>query len=108
MVAAILHLDKGARTLREAGDEMRGGRLDRHDIGNPGFSFISETGRVELFPVADHPAHLRPSGERIGHDLSRAAGDDYPSFGPGALGPSDRPPRRAPRLVGSGTAVSRA
>src|SRR3546814_7761010 len=56
MVAAILHLDKGARALREAGDEMRGGRLDRHDIGNPGFSFICETGRVELFPVAEHPA----------------------------------------------------
>src|SRR3546814_490772 len=105
MVAAILHLDKGARALREAGDEMRGGRLDRHDIGNPGFSFICETGRVELFPVAEHPAHLRHSGERLGLDLSRAAGDEYPRFGPGALGPADRLPRLAHRFVGDGTAV---
>ena len=34
MVAAILHLDEGARALGEAGDEMRRGLAHRHDVGD--------------------------------------------------------------------------
>ena len=34
MVAAVLHLDEGARALGEAGDQMRRGLAHRHDVGD--------------------------------------------------------------------------
>ena len=81
MVAALLHLDEGAGAAFQTADQVTGGFLQGHDIGNDHrFGIVGIGGGVELFQIADHPVDLGHGGEFIRLQLGGAAGDDDPGL----------------------------
>jgi hypothetical protein len=101
VIAAVLDLDIGPGAVLEAGDQVTGGLLDRHDVVDPHAGGGVEQGaRRGLLGVAQHQVHLRHGGEGGGVDLGGAAGDDQPGVRPLAAGLADRLTRLAHGLVG--------
>ena len=110
MVAAILDLDKGARTVGKGADHMRRRFRNPHDIGHPDIGPVAvqpelEIGRIIFVDIADHSAGFRHRREHRWIDLGRATGDDDIFFRIVLLRPADRLPRLPHSLVGHRTAV---
>ena len=100
MIAAVLHLDIGARAPAEARHHVRRGFAHRGDIVDldarqlPARDF--EEGRgARLLGIADHVVGLDHIREGAGLDLRGAAGDDDLGAGPLAARLADRLPRLA-------------
>ena len=101
MVAALLHLDEGARAILEA-NRCVGGKMlyrlgRRRDIADlhafPGSRAPGR--RLHLLDVADHLVDFGHGGEAAWIDLRRAAGDDDARAGTLAAQAADRLPRLA-------------
>src|SRR3546814_11712306 len=109
VVAALLHLDEGARAFGEAGDELRRGLLHRHDVvhGDARRLRIKKTLRAQLLLVAEHAVDLGHGGEALRVDLGRAAGDDDLRVGVLAPRLADRLARLAPGHAGDRRSATR-
>ena len=102
VVAALLHLDEGARPAGELGHQMRRGLARGHDVADqpePGV-VASSSPAWQFFGVAQHAVDVGQRGPRGGVDLGRAAGDDDPGVRPLARQPADRLARLALGLGG--------
>ena len=95
MVAAVLHLDKGARAAVRSRRPVRRGLAHRHDVVDPHRARRRCVGRqaagARLFGIAQHQVDLGHGGEGLRLDLGGAAGDDDPRARPLA--------RAAPRIA---------
>src|SRR3546814_1215014 len=59
VVAAVLHLDEGARPAGEARDEVTRSLGHRHDVVDAHrLAGCAEAARVQLLAVADHPVEI--------------------------------------------------
>jgi hypothetical protein len=114
MVAAILHLNEGARTAGKAFDQVRRGVPDRHDVVDHRLRRIGETKsiarlrprcRTKLLGIAENAIGLGHSDECLRLGLRRAAGDDDLRLR--ALAPKgpDRLPRLTHRLRRDGAGI---
>ena len=105
MIAAVLHLDKGAGAAGETFDQMRGGFFDRHDVVDDRLRCIAKVKRgarvlphrrVEFLAIAENAIGHRDKSLRLG--LRSAAGDDDLGLRPVAAERADGLPRLADRF----------
>ena len=76
MIAALLHLEKGAGAALEAVDEMRA-RSPSSGMPTDGWRAAREVAlRLELGPIAEDEVDLGHRGIALRGDLGGAAGDD--------------------------------
>ncbi len=105
MVAALLHLDEGARPSGEFRDQMRRRLARRHDVGDRVRRVRRPAFRMELVLVAKHAVHAWQVAPGLRVDLCRAAGDDDPRPRPLACRAADRLTRLAFGLGRHGAGV---
>jgi hypothetical protein len=101
MVAAVLHLNEGARPAFHAVDPVRHDRRRRHDVADGDFSRVRQQGPAcgaKLLLITQHAIDLRHGGEALRVGLRRAAGDHDPRVGPLAPVPPDGLTRLPHRL----------
>ena len=110
MVAAILHLNKGARFARISGDQMRRGLRDGHDVRNDNwavraFDYLAQQSRILFFMIAEYARDFGHIFEGFRFNLRRAAG--YPHFcvGSAFMRLANGLAGLADRFIGHGAAV---
>ena len=110
MVAAVLHLDVGARMAAEAVDQGVRRLAHRHDVVDRDARAVGEGQAaigpsVHLLGIADHPIDLGHGSEPIRLDLGGAAGDDQARLRIVALELADGLRGLPHRLGGDGAGV---
>ena len=110
MVAAVLHLQEGARMALDNVHRVPCVPFHRHDVADGDTRAvvgprICPCSRVELFLVADDAVDLRHGRERAWLGLRRAAGDHDARIGPLALDAPDGLARLPHRFGGNSAGI---
>ena len=108
VIAAILHLDKGAGFAGKGRYQMRRGLPDRHNVRNQRFAvtrFFEEQAGVLFLGIAQYRCHLGHRSKTVRIDLRRASRHNDPRIGAAFARLADGLPRLAHGFVGNRATV---